>query len=156
MTDPVLGLAVRSLKARPDFLAHCQEALAATRRAWLVQRFVRALTVGGEDRRPIELQAHDPARYVGDMLAWVHQTMAAEKDFLVSVFGKPGKAGDDADGSGNNEGAGAGDHKEHKCAVQPRSGRCARSARRAACCGRGRPPRAPAPRPAAPPGQRAV
>lgn len=23
--------------------------------------------------RPIEMHAHDPRRYVGDMLAWVHQ-----------------------------------------------------------------------------------
>ena len=38
-------------------------------------RFVTALTRGGPGGmpRPIEVQAHDPRRYVGDMLAWVHQ-----------------------------------------------------------------------------------
>ncbi|KAF6755603.1 oligomeric Golgi complex subunit 6, partial [Ephemerocybe angulata] len=38
--------------------------------------------------RPIELHAHDPIRYVGDMLAWVHQSIAAEREFLGAVFGR--------------------------------------------------------------------
>lgn len=36
--------------------------------------------------RPIELHAHDPTRYVGDMLAWIHQTTASEHEFLESLF----------------------------------------------------------------------
>jgi conserved oligomeric Golgi complex subunit 6 len=36
---------------------------------------------------PIELHAHDPLRYVGDMLAWVRQSIAAEREFLESLFG---------------------------------------------------------------------
>ena len=45
-----------------------------------------ALTRGGPQGlpRPIELHAHDPLRYVGDMLAWVHQAIAAEREFLES------------------------------------------------------------------------
>lgn len=35
----------------------------------------------------MELHAHDPLRYVGDMLAWVHQSIAAEREFLESLFG---------------------------------------------------------------------
>ena len=48
-----------------------------------------ALTRGGPGGlpRPIELHAHDPLRYVGDMLAWVHQAIAAEHEFLESLFG---------------------------------------------------------------------
>lgn len=48
-----------------------------------------ALTRGGPGGlpRPIELHAHDPLRYVGDMLAWVHQAIAAEREFLESLFG---------------------------------------------------------------------
>ena len=47
-----------------------------------------ALTRGGPGGRPrpIELHAHDPLRYVGDMLAWVHQAIAAEHEFLESLF----------------------------------------------------------------------
>lgn len=37
--------------------------------------------------RPIELHAHDSQRYVGDMLAWVHQATAGEREFLESLFG---------------------------------------------------------------------
>lgn len=50
--------------------------------------FLDALTRGGPNGlpRPIELNAHDPIRYVGDMLAWVHQTMASEHEFLESLF----------------------------------------------------------------------
>ena len=29
-------------------------------------------------------------RYVGDMLAWVHQSIAAEREFLESLFGLKG------------------------------------------------------------------
>jgi len=32
--------------------------------------------------RPIEIHAHDPMRYVGDMLAWIHQAVASESEFL--------------------------------------------------------------------------
>jgi Conserved oligomeric complex COG6 len=33
----------------------------------------------------IELHAHDPMRYVDDMLAWVHQVIAAEREFLKAL-----------------------------------------------------------------------
>ena len=35
---------------------------------------MQALTRGP---RPIEMHAHDPRRYVGDMMAWVHQSLAS-------------------------------------------------------------------------------
>ena len=54
-----------------------------------------ALTRGGPGGlpRPIELHAHDPLRYVGDMLAWVHRAIAAEREFLENLFGIRGMAG---------------------------------------------------------------
>jgi hypothetical protein len=36
---------------------------------------------------PIELQAHDCVRYIGDMLAWVHQTTATESLLVTNLFG---------------------------------------------------------------------
>jgi hypothetical protein len=36
--------------------------------------------------RAIEMHAHDPLRYVGDMLAWIHQTAASEAEFLFSLI----------------------------------------------------------------------
>lgn len=64
-------------------------ALSETRQTTLLSSFIAALTRGGPSGypRPIELHAHDPLRYVGDMLAWVHQTIAAEREFLESLFG---------------------------------------------------------------------
>lgn len=63
--------------------------LAVVRQTTLLNQFTSALTRGGPSGlpRPIELHAHDPIRYVGDMLAWVHQAMATEREFLDSLFG---------------------------------------------------------------------
>jgi hypothetical protein len=63
--------------------------LAELRQSTLMDGFIVALTRGGPGGvpRPIELHAHDPARYTGDMLAWVHQTVAWEHEFLESLFG---------------------------------------------------------------------
>ena len=54
------------------------------------RRFIRALTRGGPGGmpRPIEMHAHDPRRYLGDMLAWVHQSLASERELLLSLFGE--------------------------------------------------------------------
>lgn len=66
--------------------------LSQTRQATFMNGFMDALTRGGPGGlpRPIELHAHDPMRYVGDMLAWVHQAIAAEREFLESLFGVKG------------------------------------------------------------------
>jgi conserved oligomeric Golgi complex subunit 6 len=85
MCDPVLVQALRALRARPEFLSHCAESLGSIRRSWLLRRFVLALTVG-TGRRPMELASHDAGRYVSDMLAWVHEAIASEKDFLDHLF----------------------------------------------------------------------
>jgi hypothetical protein len=59
--------------------------LAMARRDAVARAFMAALTRGG---RPIELQAHDSLRYIGDMLAWVHQACAGEKEMLESLFNR--------------------------------------------------------------------
>lgn len=69
----------------------CRDALqtlTSTRQSSLLNSFLDALTKGGPNGlpRPIELHAHDPTRYVGDMLAWIHQTTASEHEFLESLF----------------------------------------------------------------------
>ena len=54
-----------------------------------LQRFITALTRGGPNGmpRPIEIHAHDSKRYINDMLAWVHQSLASEREFVVALFG---------------------------------------------------------------------
>lgn len=63
--------------------------MSQTRQATLLTTFLDALTRGGPSGlpRPIEIHAHDPTRYVGDMLGWVHQAVAGEHEFLEGLFG---------------------------------------------------------------------
>lgn len=79
---------IRALRARPMLLKFCAEEVGSARRASLVGRFVTALTKGGKGGvpRPIELHAHDPMRYTNDMLAWIHQALASEKELMGRLF----------------------------------------------------------------------
>jgi hypothetical protein len=63
------------LQDKPILFNHIVEEYISSRRQLIVRQFLDALTVGGPGGtpRPIELHAHDPTRYVGDMLAWLHQ-----------------------------------------------------------------------------------
>ncbi|EQC38175.1 hypothetical protein SDRG_04604 [Saprolegnia diclina VS20] len=85
-TEPsrLLHHAMRHLVARPAFYAHCKEALVAARRGAILRRFIIALTRGGPNGipRPIEIHSHDPVRYAGDMLAWVHAAIASEHEYF--------------------------------------------------------------------------
>ncbi|NWU49346.1 COG6 protein, partial [Dromas ardeola] len=58
------------------------------RRSAVVRGFIDALTRGGlgGTPRPIEMHSHDPLRYVGDMLAWLHQATASEKEHLEAML----------------------------------------------------------------------
>lgn len=83
-----LKAGVRRLASRPQMLKDALSVLASTRQAAILQAFLDALTRGGPNGlpRPIEIHAHDPTRYVGDMLAWVHQMTASEHEFLEQLF----------------------------------------------------------------------
>ncbi|WVO14670.1 hypothetical protein L204_102307 [Cryptococcus depauperatus] len=86
---PVMRQAVRRLRDRPVLAKDALQTLKSIRQSSVLQQFLDALTRGGPGGlpRPIELHAHDPTRYVGDMLAWVHQATASENEFLESLFG---------------------------------------------------------------------
>ena len=43
-----------------------------------------------------------PPRYINDMLAWVHQALAGEREFVVALFGDDKAAMDGAGRSGGN------------------------------------------------------
>ncbi|KAG9099599.1 Golgi transport complex subunit 6 [Ceratobasidium sp. UAMH 11750] len=91
--EPIVTESVRRLRKRPALLQEALDVLASVRQATLLNAFLAALTRGGPSGlpRPIELHAHDPTRYVGDMLAWVHQAMAGEREFLDGLFGIKGE-----------------------------------------------------------------
>jgi len=59
------------------------------RRKVVLQDFLEALTQGENalSARAIDIQAHDPLRYLGDILAWTHQAVAGEKEILNLIFG---------------------------------------------------------------------
>ena len=40
----------------------------------------------GVSTRPIELHSHDPLRYAGDMLAWLHQATASEREHITALL----------------------------------------------------------------------
>lgn len=90
--DIQLQFAIRSLRTLPMYFSQCQDLVINSRRGQLVQKFVVALTQGGSGGqvfRAIDLHMHDPVRYVGDMLAWMHQTVVSEQEFLEAIFGDP-------------------------------------------------------------------
>ncbi|KAG9015159.1 Golgi transport complex subunit 6 [Tulasnella sp. JGI-2019a] len=86
--DDVMREAVRRLRQRTELLNDSLKILSEVRQNTVLNAFLDALTRGGPGGlpRPIELHAHDPTRYVGDMLAWVHQVMAGEHEFLDGLF----------------------------------------------------------------------
>ena len=87
--DIQLQFAIRNLRALPMYFSQCQDLVINSRRGQLVQKFVVALTQGGTVGQAIDLHMHDPVRYIGDMLAWMHQTVVSEQEFLEAIFGDP-------------------------------------------------------------------
>lgn len=91
--NPLLCQAMESLQDRSVLFKYSIDEYANARRAAIVRGFIDALTRGGPGGmpRPIELHSHDPLRYVGDMLAWLHQTIASEKEMIEGVLRKCSK-----------------------------------------------------------------
>ncbi|EJU04626.1 oligomeric complex COG6 [Dacryopinax primogenitus] len=85
--SPTLQEVIRRLRPYPDLLSTALSTFTDTRRTHLLSSFLAALTLNPTSRAPIELHAHDPIRYVGDMLAWIHGAVASEREFLESLFG---------------------------------------------------------------------
>ncbi|KAI4597827.1 Golgi transport complex subunit 6 [Pestalotiopsis sp. 9143b] len=84
--------ALRVLAERPSLFQNCLDFFAEAREQILSDAFYLALTgtstSGREDHsvKPIDLVAHDPLRYVGDMLAWIHSATVSEREALEILF----------------------------------------------------------------------
>ncbi|XP_017147045.1 conserved oligomeric Golgi complex subunit 6 [Drosophila miranda] len=87
---PLIVEAMRRLQDRPVLFKYVIDEYAIARRAVLVRLFIEALTEGGHggNPKPIEMHAHDPKRYIGDMFAWLHQSIPYEKENLTLLFKK--------------------------------------------------------------------
>ncbi|KAJ3253271.1 Golgi transport complex subunit 6 [Boothiomyces macroporosus] len=84
--------AMRAFRFRPILFDACIDEISSIRQSALVRAFQNALSVGTQYSKPIEYYAHDPTRYVGDILAWIHQACIAEYEMLSSVFGIVGNS----------------------------------------------------------------
>jgi maltodextrin utilization protein YvdJ len=83
--------ALRVLAERPALFQSCLDFFAENREQVLSDAFYAALTGGSAQRGPalgkaIELSAHDPLRYVSDMLAWAHAATVGEREALQILF----------------------------------------------------------------------
>jgi hypothetical protein len=84
--------ALRVLAERPTFFQNCLDFFAEARENVLSNNFYAALTGTPVDPdhpfmgKAIELSAHDPLRYVGDMLAWAHSATVSEREALEVLF----------------------------------------------------------------------
>ena len=84
--------ALRVLAERPSLFQNCLDFFAESRERILSDSFYAALTgtssSGLEDQssKPIDMTAHDPLRYVGDMLAWTHSAAVSEREALEVLF----------------------------------------------------------------------
>lgn len=84
--------ALRVLAERPSLFQNCLDFFAEAREHILSDSFYTALTgtsvdgVQDSSVKPIELAAHDPLRYVGDMLAWTHSATVSEHEALEVLF----------------------------------------------------------------------
>jgi hypothetical protein len=82
---------LRVLAERPTLFQSCLDLFAEARENILSDSFYAALTgstsdTGNLSTKPIEFQAHDPLRYVGDMLAWAHSATVSEREALEVLF----------------------------------------------------------------------
>jgi hypothetical protein len=90
--NPSIRRAIRVLSERPSLFQNCLDFFADARQRNLSDSFQLALTgtsTGGREDpsvKPIEIAAHDPLRYVGDMLAWIHSATVGEHEALEVLF----------------------------------------------------------------------
>ncbi|KAF2495243.1 oligomeric Golgi complex subunit 6 [Lophium mytilinum] len=83
---------LRVLAERPTLFQSCLDFFAEARENILSDSFYTALTGSASDlqsmstMKPIEFHAHDPLRYVGDMLAWAHSATVSEREALEVLF----------------------------------------------------------------------
>lgn len=82
--------AMCKLQDRPVLFKYIIDEYCTSRRSVIVGAFIDALTLGSKSKEggasPIEMRADDPTRYVGDMLAWLHQAIPVEKENVISLL----------------------------------------------------------------------
>ena len=92
--DTLFQRALAELHGTAHF-EECLKAIAAERGRCTLYRFQVALSVGGPGGfpPPIERSAHEPFRYVSDLLGWMHQTVASETELFTVLLSLEGNRG---------------------------------------------------------------
>ena len=82
LRHPFAVRAIQVLRYKRSYHSHILELVAGSRRALVTRKFLLALTSGYDGLPPIEMGAHDPVHYVGDMLAFIFRTFSEEADLI--------------------------------------------------------------------------
>ena len=80
LLNPFVKRSIVVLRQVPAYYRHTLELIATSRRSEVTRKFLIALSSGYDGMAPIEMKAHDPVNYVGDMLAFVFRTMSVESE----------------------------------------------------------------------------
>ena len=85
---PQLFRAMACLQEREILFKYCLDEYVTVRRSAIVRNFIEALTRGrpSANTSAIELHSNDVIRYVGDMLAFLHQSVANEKEMIDTLL----------------------------------------------------------------------
>jgi hypothetical protein len=86
LLHPFIRKSIVVLHQVPAYYKHTLELIATSRRAEVTRKFLLALTSGYDGMSPIEMKAHDPVNYVGDMLAFVFRTLSVESELAKGLF----------------------------------------------------------------------
>jgi len=90
LIESELNNAIKVLGERPVLLQCCISEIVNARKQSIVQKFISALTGrwrdGGMKAGALEMQAYDSVNYVGDVLAWIHQNIASERELIFSLL----------------------------------------------------------------------
>jgi hypothetical protein len=97
LLHPFIRKSIVVLHQVPAYYKHTLELIATSRRAEVTRKFLLALTSGYDGMAPIEMKAHDPVNYVGDMLAFVFRTMSVESELAKGLFIVDGDDENDSD-----------------------------------------------------------
>jgi len=85
---PQLFRAMACLQDREILFKYCLDEYVTVRRSAVVRNFIDALTRGRPAGNPSAIESHsnDVIRYVGDMLAFLHQSIASEKEMIEALL----------------------------------------------------------------------
>ena len=87
----LLRKGLTTLAERPDLYERTLDHVSDARRRIVAADFDQARIRGKDGSRAIEANNQDCMRYVGDILAWLHQAIASEREILEMVLGAAGR-----------------------------------------------------------------